>query len=94
MLPKGRIGFFGGIDVEQTFRHGTPEGASVEVGEFLGKLAGPEGGSTASPTSAFLQDIPVENLVAALRVLLRHAGISAEDGASHERDKGSGQARR
>jgi len=80
---KGRVAFFGGIDVQQTFQHGTPDEVSREIEDLLGKLGGPEGGFIPSPTNAILPDIPLENFVAALQVLLEHAGISAEDDESN-----------
>ena len=58
---KGRIAFWGGLSVQQTLPHGTPDDIRRESRELLEKM-GKDGGYVFSPSHALTGDIPAENI--------------------------------
>ena len=64
---RGRMAFWGGLSVQHTFPHGTPDDVRREVKALLEKMA-PGGGYILSPSHSLTRDIPPENIQAFLDV--------------------------
>ncbi len=62
---RGRMAFWGGLSVQQTLPHGTPDDVRRETKALLEKMA-PGGGYILAPSHSLTGDIPPENIHAFL----------------------------
>ena len=64
---KARFGrdlcFCGGVDIQHTLPHGTPEDVRAGVGNLIDAL-GEDGGYILGPSHSLLDDVPVTNVLA------------------------------
>lgn len=70
--------FCGGVDIQQTLPHGTPEQVRAEVRELIDVLS-EDGGYILAPSHALLSDVPMANVIAMYdeaRAHCRQAGTS------------------
>jgi uroporphyrinogen decarboxylase len=65
---RNQLAFWGGLSVQQTLPHGTPEDVRRESRRLLQEL-GPGGGYIISPSHSITGDVPVENILAFLDVV-------------------------
>jgi len=61
---KGKICFFGGIDVQYLLPKGNPHEVREGIVKAIKTLASKEGGFIAAPANAMVPDIPLENIKA------------------------------
>ena len=59
---KGKICFFGGIDVQYLLPKGNPREVREGITRAIKTLASKEGGVIAAPANAIVPDIPLENI--------------------------------
>jgi uroporphyrinogen decarboxylase len=69
-----RLTFYGGIDVERTLPHGTPQEVRAEVLERAESL-GRGGGYILQSSHTILDDVPMDNVVAYIEACHKLAGI-------------------
>jgi len=61
---RGKLCFFGGVDVQETLPHGTPDDARREVKHLIQTLGGKNGGYIGGTSHTILPDTPLENIKA------------------------------
>lgn len=74
---RGKLCFYGGIDVQRTLPFGTPDDVWREIGWLIETLSAPTGGGYIGGTSHTIgPETPFGNIIAAFECLEEHAGIS------------------
>jgi uroporphyrinogen decarboxylase len=63
---RGRLAFWGGLSVQETLPHGTPEDVRAETERLLREIA-PGGGYVLAPSHSLTGDVPPENVDAFLK---------------------------
>ena len=58
-----RLAFWGTLDIQETFPHGSPEDVVAEVRHRIRTVA-PGGGLIIGPSHNFQPDVPMENILA------------------------------
>lgn len=66
-LYRNELAFWGGLSVQKTLPHGTPQDVIAESKKILAEIA-PGGGYIFSPSHSLTGDIPVENIKAFLEI--------------------------
>lgn len=66
-----RLSFWGTLDIQETFPHGTPEDVENEVRHRIETVA-PGGGLILGPSHNFQPDVPLENVLAFYRAVERY----------------------
>ena len=72
----GRIAFWGGLSVQQTLPHGTPQDVRDEASGLLRDI-GSKGGYILAPSHSITADVPPENVTAFLEVASKQAATSS-----------------
>lgn len=69
----GELCFFGGVDVQGTLPHGTPDDVEREVDHLVEVLSRSRGGYIGGTSHTILPDTPIENVEALFRAFDRYA---------------------
>lgn len=80
-----QLTFYGGVDVERTLPHGTPQEVRAEVLERADRL-GRDGGYILQSSHTILDDVPLDNIVAYIEACHEMAGIDSRQAAERARD--------
>lgn len=64
---RGKLAFWGGLSVQQTFPYGTPDEVTAAGRKLLSEMA-PGGGYILAPAHSLTGDVPVENIEAFLKM--------------------------
>jgi uroporphyrinogen decarboxylase len=86
---RGRLAFWGGLSVQETLPHGTPDDVRRETERLLGELA-PGGGYVLAPSHSLTGDIPPENVDAFLDVARKQNAGDVLHHEEHEEHEGGG----
>lgn len=71
---RGKLSFFGGLDMQDVLPHGTPAEIDEHVRWLIHNFATPEGGYLLAPGNNIGPDVPLQNIEAFCQASLRHAG--------------------
>lgn len=82
-----RLTFYGGVDVERTLPHGTPQEVRAEVLERAERL-GSGGGYILQSSHTILDDVPMDNIVAYIEACHELAEIDTANAAERARGHG------
>ncbi len=76
---RGRLAFHGGLSVQRTLPRGTPEDVRRETRRLL--ALGEDGGLIFSPSHDVPSDVPVENMLAFIDLVLNQPGVIRGNGS-------------
>ena len=72
-MYRGKISFFGGIDVQNLLPNGTPEQVDRAMKDMMEIFNSPEGGFIAAPANSIMPETPMENIKALFEAVEKYS---------------------